>query len=668
LSSLRRNMTSGTLRSYRIRVGDEFPTFEEAERAVYNLARAEGSAFWRRDSRTVRAASKRVKTPINPLLRFYQVTWACLKGGRKDRANLHSRIFSNCTAKIRVSASRDGQKLVVVKADLEHNHLPDIPDAHKSRTTAHCDQVTFVVEGSEQQSLFGQEQHGVLKRKRQATRRREQPPSRAEQTEKGPILPEQSVKQVGLSDSPNLNGVGLSPSPTWDYNLDGMLTEIKNDTDNIVEVLVDEGRELSGIYYQDKLMQKHFELFPELLLVDATFTLASLSMTVYVQFAVDGNGESEIVSVFVVNEDAETVSAMLDIFKHYNPAWERTQSILTDRGSTDREVYKCCLPRACIQSCPLHTFLSMEREINPETMKVKLKQRQHCLEHMRKMLYSSSVEEYEENVESFYQTGVKPAISYFNRMWNPVREDWVVGLNESCLFKQGCTEWLAAVHYKLSRIACNFSDLKSFFLELKQLSQTLRLGREKQLVKAMLNTLSLSSSSEPVTAEAKYSKMLTPYAHQLVLKQLLQISNEGVPDVETEGGAAAVLSGCGPIRVTATTCTCPFAALNRLPCRHVFAFRANHGLDLFSEDGVAARWCLKHYCRKLLQEDMEALDPSSTDPKHGFTESLLQRLVRLTAAPSTEVYEERIEILGKLASLWKQGKHASVIELVEVRL
>ncbi|XP_076864341.1 zinc finger SWIM domain-containing protein 1-like [Brachyhypopomus gauderio] len=630
-------MSSGSHQSYKIRVGDEFSSFEEAQRAVFNLARAEGMSFWRRDSRTVKAASKRVKTPINPELKFYHITWACQKGGRKDRAHLHSRVFSNCTAQIRVSASRDGQKLVVVKADLGHNHLPD-------------------------------EQDEGLQRKQHAVTYQTEQLSRAEHTEKSPALPEESVDQsshpneVEVLESTAPNGQGFSQSTSRDQNLEGTLADIKNDTESIVEVLVDEGRKLSGIYYQDKVMQKHFQLFPELLVVDATFTLACLSMIVYVQFAVDGNGESEIVSVFVVNKDAETISAMLDIFKHYNPAWERIRSILTDRSSTHREVYKCHLPGASIQSCPLHTFLAMEREMNPERMKVNTKQRPLCLEQMRKVMYSSSVEEYHENRERLYQTGVEAAISYFNRVWDPVREDWVVGLNESCLFKRSCTEWLAAVHSKLSQLSCNSPDLKNFFHDLKQHCQSLRLGREKQIVKAMLNA---AAASQPVTVEARYSKVLTPYAHRLVLKQLARVSQEDGPEVETGGG---VFSAGAAAHATATTCTCLFARLNRLPCRHVFALRAKRGLDLFSEEGVAERWCLKHYCRKVLQEHAEALAEPSTERKHGFTENLVEKLVRLTAAPSAAVYEERIETLRKLANLWRQGKHASVIELVEVRL
>ena len=44
-------------------------------------------------------------------------------------------------------------------------------------------------------------------------------------------------------------------------------------------------------------MQKVFESYPELLLVDATYKLNDLNMPLYVLMSVDGTGEREIVSM-----------------------------------------------------------------------------------------------------------------------------------------------------------------------------------------------------------------------------------------------------------------------------------------------------------------------------------------------------------------------------------
>ena len=73
------------------------------------------------------------------------------------------------------------------------------------------------------------------------------------------------------------------------------------------------------MFYQDKHLKNKFISFPELLLVDATYKLNNLRMPVFVQLIVGGNGESEIVSIYVaVNEEAETISALVRIFQNHS--------------------------------------------------------------------------------------------------------------------------------------------------------------------------------------------------------------------------------------------------------------------------------------------------------------------------------------------------------------
>jgi len=104
-------------------------------------------------------------------------------------------------------------------------------------------------------------------------------------------------------------------------------------------------------------MKQKFDSFPELLLVDATYKLNDLTMPVFLQLVIDGNGESEIVTVFVVaSEDGLTISSLIVIFKHHNPAWVSTKTILTDKDFMERSVYGKQFSNANLQLCLYFTF------------------------------------------------------------------------------------------------------------------------------------------------------------------------------------------------------------------------------------------------------------------------------------------------------------------------
>ena len=66
------------------------------------------------------------------------------------------------------------------------------------------------------------------------------------------------------------------------------------------------------------IMQEMFSNFPELLLIDATYKLNDLRMPLYIMMVVDGNGESEIVALWIVaSEDRISIKNMVRIFKRH---------------------------------------------------------------------------------------------------------------------------------------------------------------------------------------------------------------------------------------------------------------------------------------------------------------------------------------------------------------
>jgi len=86
----------------------------------------------------------------------------------------------------------------------------------------------------------------------------------------------------------------------------------------------------------------------------------------------------------------------------------------------------------------------------------------------------------------------------------------------------------------------------------------------------------------------------TLYAADLVLKQLdAAVKNETTAIVRLAQSEALVsLDGCSfcAVDCTSTTCNCVFNNTTKLPCKHIFLWRANSDLDMFSADLIAQRW------------------------------------------------------------------------------
>ena len=62
-------------------VGDEFSSFNDVEEAIFDFERQQNVSYWKRDTRTFKAAQKRVEITDNPELKFYEIKHACVKGG-----------------------------------------------------------------------------------------------------------------------------------------------------------------------------------------------------------------------------------------------------------------------------------------------------------------------------------------------------------------------------------------------------------------------------------------------------------------------------------------------------------------------------------------------------------------------------------------------------------
>ncbi len=67
-------------------IGEKFYSFTDLEVKVKSFETANATKFWIRDSRTIESARKRTNRPLLDCLKYYQVSFRCIHGGRKFKA------------------------------------------------------------------------------------------------------------------------------------------------------------------------------------------------------------------------------------------------------------------------------------------------------------------------------------------------------------------------------------------------------------------------------------------------------------------------------------------------------------------------------------------------------------------------------------------------------
>ena len=148
-----------------------------------------------------------------------------------------------------------------------------------------------------------------------------------------------------------------------------------------VEVYVGKSDDLQGIYFQDEEIKQIFRAYPELVCIDSNYKLLELRFPVYIMLVEDGNGQSEVVAVFLLLEETQkSLSKMMSIFKKHNSNWESIRALMSDKDLTERDALAVSFPNSQLLICLYHTFHSFRREIVVEKMGITSGQRNTSLE------------------------------------------------------------------------------------------------------------------------------------------------------------------------------------------------------------------------------------------------------------------------------------------------
>ena len=63
-------------------VGEAFDSYEALEKKLNEYKKAKFVEFWKRDSRTIEVAKKRIDRYMKPELKYYELRFCCIHGGQ----------------------------------------------------------------------------------------------------------------------------------------------------------------------------------------------------------------------------------------------------------------------------------------------------------------------------------------------------------------------------------------------------------------------------------------------------------------------------------------------------------------------------------------------------------------------------------------------------------
>ena len=186
-----------------------------------------------------------------------------------------------------------------------------------------------------------------------------------------------------------------------------------------VVAIIDNDNILKAVYFQTQEMGKLFDSYPELLLINATYKLNDLHiMPLYVVMVVDGNGESEIVSLWITQfDDKDTLTMLVQELKKLNETWASVQCIMSDKDMTERSVLIQELPQAKLFISLFHTLRSMKREVFSDKLVISQAERHMCLEILSKMAYAQDEEMYGMLYQELKQCAPRRVLEYFDKNW-----------------------------------------------------------------------------------------------------------------------------------------------------------------------------------------------------------------------------------------------------------
>ncbi|KAL7306245.1 hypothetical protein TKK_0001681 [Trichogramma kaykai] len=372
----------------------------------------------------------------------------------------------------------------------------------------------------------------------------------------------------------------------------------------IYDFSVDENNSLEGLFVSTPSMKHTYEIFPEILMIDATYGLLDQDYPLVIAAIVDGNGITEVIAFgLVAQETEESYSWFIDCIINHLPGCKQTVAFVSDKDMVLRKVIKEKL-ELDTYICTFHVLQAFKRAVTFDKMAITKSEKKTVIKFVSDLTYAIDEEAYNCTYQKFIDVAPSPAIEYFNKNWHSIKREWVrCFMNNN--FKTDTNNRVESFNSKLKAFFQGKSSVPVFLESFFDFLSILDSERSQDVLK-MFTTVPTYSMDE---VNAQYFHSLTNYAYDFIEDQLI-LANQTVIVRKIGTDMYSIHSNsCKNLEYTVSphSCSCRHFKSMQLPCKHIFKIRKQLKLPSFDLNLCAQRWTKVYYSlhHKIFQSDLQ---------------------------------------------------------------
>ena len=368
-----------------------------------------------------------------------------------------------------------------------------------------------------------------------------------------------------------------------------LLTDILGkDIGATVKVLKNPNDEVQIIFIQSSLMKHNFRKYPTVLLMDATYNTNNKKMPVLTVMNIDGNKNGQVVCYgIMLNESAEAITQFLQVLVENNSICEENvKTVLIDKDFAEKRAIETVLPSADIISCKFHIRQAIDRHIKSYPVR----DFDDINNIITKMLNCDTEEEYNAlhgELQQFERFRL-----YFLNSWHSIRHHWAgYEVKNFTTFGTKTTNIVESHHSKMKPLVGKTTTIPTLIEKLLQLSVDKQQTALDTCSKRRLKQHLLSANAS--APEIKHS-VLDSFPPKPAKRICAELDKYATVAMTVNGNT--ISDRHHDFTVTESTCSCRLNAEEKLICAHMFAYRNENGLSMFSvEQDVDSQYNVAHY-------------------------------------------------------------------------